>query len=110
MYLAGKAKAFTHHSLRLLFACALIGWSFRIPAFALKPGRQLSQAAHSVWRIQDGFFGSQPNAITQTTDGYIWIGTQSGLLRFDGVRFVPWMPPPEKPLPSAEITALLGGS
>ena len=35
---------------------------------------------------------SAPSAVVQTTDGYIWIGTSAGLLRFDGVRFVPWTP------------------
>jgi ligand-binding sensor domain-containing protein len=44
------------------------------------------------WRIQDGFFGGAANAIAQTADGYLWIGTQTGLLRFDGIRFVPWTP------------------
>ena len=49
--------------------------------------QQLSQLAHSIWRIDDGQFAS-PNAIAQTNDGYIWIGTDRGLMRFDGVRFV----------------------
>ena len=39
--------------------------------------------------IQDGIFNGTPVAIAQTQDGYIWIGTQAGLVRFDGVRFVP---------------------
>ncbi|MGB7822492.1 MAG: hypothetical protein WBL22_09910, partial [Candidatus Sulfotelmatobacter sp.] len=30
-----------------------------------------------------------PHAITQTADGYLWVGTEGGLVRFDGVRFVP---------------------
>jgi hypothetical protein len=34
-----------------------------------------SQCAHTAWRIQDGVFSGAPNAITQTTDGYLWIGT-----------------------------------
>jgi len=41
-------------------------------------------------------------------DGYLWIGTQAGLLRFDGVRFVPWTPPDGKHLPSSNVTSLLG--
>jgi len=53
-------------------------------------------------------FSGAPNAIAQTTDGYLWIGTQAGLMRFDGVRFVSWQPPEGKELPSSRINSLLG--
>jgi ligand-binding sensor domain-containing protein len=58
--------------------------------------------------MQDGFFNGVPTAIAQTTDGYLWIGTQAGLLRFDGVRFVPWKAAGGNELSSPRITALLG--
>ena len=51
-----------------------------------------------------------PQAITQTSDGYLWIGTEGGLVRFDGVRFVPWTAPPGKQLPSTRVHSLLGAS
>jgi signal transduction histidine kinase/ligand-binding sensor domain-containing protein len=78
--------------------------------WAVDPSRHISQYGHSAWRLQDGDLPGQPSAITQTTDGYIWVGTQSGLLRFDGVRFVPWEPPSGRQLPnsSALIVSLLG--
>jgi signal transduction histidine kinase/ligand-binding sensor domain-containing protein len=79
-------------------------------AHALDPNRKISQYAHSAWRIQDGYFPSFPLATTQTTDGYIWIGTRAGILRFDGVRFVPWSPPGEDRLRSPEVHALRGTS
>jgi ligand-binding sensor domain-containing protein len=60
------------------------------PSFALDPVLRISQYAHTAWRTQDGVFGGGPHAVTQTADGYIWIGTDAGLVRFDGVRFVPW--------------------
>jgi ligand-binding sensor domain-containing protein len=77
-------------------------------AWAVDPTRHISQYAHTAWRIQDGVFSGTPNAISQTTDGYLWIGTQAGLVRFDGVRFVPWIPPDGKHLPSSNVTSLLG--
>src|ERR1700758_1569527 len=43
---------------------------------ALDPTSHISQYGHSIWRVQDGYFGGTPTAITQTTDGYIWIRTQ----------------------------------
>ena len=76
-------------------------------AWAVDPSRHISQYAHSAWRIQEGVFSGAPRAITQTTDGYLWIGTETGLLRFDGVRFVPWTPPDGKHLPSSFVSSLL---
>jgi hypothetical protein len=40
--------------------------------------------------ILDGVFDAVPTRIAQTTDGFLWIGTESGLIRFDGVHFQPW--------------------
>jgi signal transduction histidine kinase/ligand-binding sensor domain-containing protein len=79
-------------------------------ASALNPGWRISQYGHTVWRVRDGALPGPPNAIAQTKDGYLWIGTPSGLTRFDGVRFLPWVPPPGETLPSPEILSLLGAS
>jgi ligand-binding sensor domain-containing protein len=43
---------------------------------------------HSAWRTKDGFFSATPVAIAQTTDGYIWIGTDAGLCRWAGDRLI----------------------
>jgi signal transduction histidine kinase/ligand-binding sensor domain-containing protein len=67
----------------------------------------MTQYAHTAWRMQDGYLNGGPTAIAQTTDGYLWIGTQTGLMRFDGVRFVPWKPTSGKELSSSNIDALL---
>jgi signal transduction histidine kinase/ligand-binding sensor domain-containing protein len=56
--------------------------------------------------MQDGLFNGAPNVITQTMDGYLWIGTQAGLMRFDGVRFVPGPTATGLPVPDAKITSL----
>ena len=88
--------------LLLLFAAATT--SLR----GLDPDRHISQYAHTAWRLQDGVFSGAPNALAQTTDGYMWIGTDAGLVRFDGVRFTPWSPPPGEQLPSSTIYSLLG--
>ena len=77
------------------------------PAQALDPSRRISQYGHTAWRIQDGFFGGAAYALAQGADGYLWIGTQAGLLRFDGVHFVRWTPPSGTRLPGGEVTALL---
>ena len=92
-------------ALGTLLACMLLGW--RPYAFALDPALDVSQYAHTAWKIRDGFSKGELSSITQTPDGYIWLGTQFGLLRFDGVRNVEWEPPPGQHLPSSQIFSLL---
>jgi signal transduction histidine kinase/ligand-binding sensor domain-containing protein len=79
-------------------------------AAGLDPSRKVSQYGHSMWRIQDGYLPAPPEAITQTGDGYLWVGTDAGLVRFDGVRFVPWASPKGERLPSDQILYLLTAS
>jgi ligand-binding sensor domain-containing protein len=76
-------------------------------AFALNPSLDTDQYAHNLWTIREGFFKSTISAIAQTPDGYLWLGTESGLLRFDGVRTVPWQPPAGEHLPEGSIRSLL---
>jgi len=76
-------------------------------AFALNPSLDVSQYAHTSWRIRDGFTKGSIRGIAQTPDGYLWLGTEFGLLRFDGVRIVPWQPPTDQHLPDNFIWSLL---
>jgi signal transduction histidine kinase/ligand-binding sensor domain-containing protein len=76
-------------------------------ALALDPDRRISQYGHTVWRIQDGAI-SPATTIAQTTDGFLWVGTAQGLMRFDGVQFMPWHPPQGQNLPGTHFSALLG--
>jgi signal transduction histidine kinase/ligand-binding sensor domain-containing protein len=80
------------------------------PAAALDEKARITQYRHTAWRVQEGAFESAPNVITQTPDGYIWIGTDSGLVKYDGVRFVRWTPPAGKSLSSSAIVSLLVSS
>jgi ligand-binding sensor domain-containing protein len=56
-------------------------------AAALDPRRELSQYIRDRWGSSKGFPGGQVYAITQTRDGYLWIGAEKGLVRFDGINF-----------------------
>lgn len=56
-------------------------------ATALDPGKAITQYIHEVWRAEDGLPQNTVTAIAQTRDGYLWLGTREGLVRFDGVRF-----------------------
>ena len=76
-------------------------------AFALDPSLDISQYAHTPWKTGEGFSKGIIFSIAQTPDGYLWLGTEYGLLRFDGVRSVAWQPPAGQHLPSSEIRTLL---
>jgi signal transduction histidine kinase/ligand-binding sensor domain-containing protein len=92
-------------ALGIVLAFMLLAW--RPYAFALDPALDVSQYAHTSWKIRDGFTKGQIKSIAQTSDGYLWLGTEFGLLRFDGVHNIPWQPPPNQHLPSSDIRSLL---
>ena len=57
-------------------------------AFGLDPSRKISQYVHDKWGEDKGFIGGRIYAIRQSADGYLWIGTERGLVRFDGSNFI----------------------
>jgi ligand-binding sensor domain-containing protein/signal transduction histidine kinase/DNA-binding response OmpR family regulator len=57
------------------------------PALALDPSRQPSQYVLDNWQVSEGLPQASALAIARTPDGYLWVGTQEGVARFDGVRF-----------------------
>jgi signal transduction histidine kinase/ligand-binding sensor domain-containing protein len=75
--------------------------------FALNPTLDATQYAHTAWRIRDGFTKGTIVPVAQTQDGYLWLGTEFDLLRFDGVRAVSWTPPGGEQLPGYFIRSLL---
>ena len=75
-------------------------------ALALNPALDVSQYAHTAWKVREGFSEGSIISTAQTPDGYLWVGTAFGLSRFDGVRNVPWQPPRQH-LPSNTITSLV---
>src|SRR5215510_1514396 len=90
----------------IVLTCVL--WACCPSVFALNPELDVSQYAHTSWKIRDGFAKGYISSIAQTPDGYLWLGTEFGVLRFDGIRAVPWEPPADQPLSSNEILSLLG--
>lgn len=73
-----------------LLKCVLSALALLSTAAATRAGdtqRLLSQYLHEHWGSAKGFPEGSVTAISQTDDGYLWIGTDKGLLRFDGVSF-----------------------
>ncbi|HLK66794.1 MAG TPA: response regulator [Bryobacteraceae bacterium] len=83
----------------LAFAEARIG-------LALDPRLEITQYRHTVWTITDGLPHNSVRALAQTTDGYLWIGTQNGLARFDGARFTVFNAANSPGLQDERITSL----
>lgn len=57
------------------------------PLLAVDPNRTMSQYVRERWEAEAGLPRGPVYAIAQTTDGYLWIGTERGIIRFDGVNF-----------------------
>lgn len=72
---------------------------------ALDAALDISQYAHKGWKIRAGFPPAVIESIAQTSDGYLWLGTQSGLIRFDGDHHQVWNAPGRS---LRSIRALLG--
>ena len=65
----------------------LIFLSNNINLFSLDPSKKITQYIHNVWQIEDGLPQNSIQCILQTKDGYIWFGTEEGLVRYDGLNF-----------------------
>jgi signal transduction histidine kinase/ligand-binding sensor domain-containing protein len=56
-------------------------------ARALDPDSGMADYTRDRWGAEQGFPGANVYAVTQTADGYLWLGTERGLVRYDGVSF-----------------------
>jgi signal transduction histidine kinase/streptogramin lyase len=76
------------------------------PAYGLDPSKRITQYGLDTWLTRDGLPQNSVNAICQTRDGYLWLGTWGGLARFDGVRFTIFNRANTLGLGDSRITAL----
>src|SRR5580704_14893597 len=74
--------------------------------FAVNPNLSLDQYLHTSWTQEEGSPLPPVHALAQTADGYLWLGTTSGLIRFDGMRFTAWSPISGPQLPNPNINCL----
>lgn len=81
---------FERSSRGLRRATVVVLFAFGVPSTgrALEPDTPITQFGHDVWQQSDGLPQNSVEAIAQTLDGYLWFGTEEGLARFDGLRFV----------------------
>jgi signal transduction histidine kinase/ligand-binding sensor domain-containing protein len=83
---------------------------FAYPAHAVDPNRAISQYIRERWGNERGFPSGSVSAIAQTSDGYLWIGTEKGLIRFDGLNFRLFEQAIPSSLPIGPVQALMGDS
>jgi signal transduction histidine kinase/ligand-binding sensor domain-containing protein/DNA-binding response OmpR family regulator len=89
----------------LVFLCAIF---FTISSLmALDPKKAITQYKRDTWHIERGLAQRSVLAICQTRDGYIWLGTLDGLVRFDGIRFRTFNKKNTEELKSNQIKTLL---
>jgi ligand-binding sensor domain-containing protein/signal transduction histidine kinase/DNA-binding response OmpR family regulator len=74
---------------------------------ALEPEKAVTQYKQDTWQSEHGFTQNSAIAIYQTRDGYIWLGTVDGLVRFDGVVFKTFKKENTRQLHDNNITSLL---
>ncbi|MFN8092778.1 MAG: two-component regulator propeller domain-containing protein [Vicinamibacteria bacterium] len=90
--------------------CAATAWAAAPRASALDPAVGLSQYGRDAWTTVQGLPQSTVTAVAQTPDGYLWLGTHDGLVRFDGVAFTVYTPKTAPGLLGRHITALRGAA
>src|SRR5262249_45790897 len=93
--------------LEILLWGALL-FSQQVDASGPDPSRPIKQMRHTSWNEASGLSGSV-FALAQTTDGFLWIGTSTGLYRFDGLKFEPFLESADDH-PILDVHALLATS
>lgn len=76
---------------------------------ALDPHRAITQYVHTIWNSESGLPQNSVHAIAQTANGYVWLGTEEGLTRFDGSTFRTFNHSETPGLPSDFVQALEPG-
>ena len=97
-----------HHNLTVCILCSVILLCFGCPlALALDPTRDVSEFNRQVWLTENGLPQNTVHSIVQAQDGYVWIATEEGLARFDGIRFTVFDKQNTPELKSSDIRILL---
>jgi diguanylate cyclase (GGDEF)-like protein len=91
------------YAIALVFALALL---MARDARSLDPGRAITQYIQNAWNSEAGLPQNSVHAVTQTRDGFLWMGTEEGLARFDGVQFKVYNTQNAPGLPSNFIQSL----
>ncbi len=78
-----------------------------LPAHALEPSTPLANYGRQTWVMENGLPQNTVQALVQTKDGFIWLGTEVGLVRFDGNSFQVFDKNSTPALPGSDVRCLL---
>lgn len=70
-----------------LFVCSFL-FGQTSNTYTLDPAKAITQYSRDVWQTEQGLPQNSVNSLIQTKEGYLWLGTQEGIVRFDGARFL----------------------
>ena len=91
---------------RLVWTALVVAMAAR-PAYALDPHKPPAHYVHDAWQIEQGLPQNSVNAVVQTRDGYLWVATFEGLVRYDGTRFTVFDTGTTPGLADNSVTALM---
>src|SRR5262249_27903267 len=92
--------------LGLAVQLATTTWCSTREALALDSTRGITQYAQTHFETRDGMPHGMANSIAQTSDGYLWTGSEEGLARFDGASFTIFDHRRTEGIPTNEFTSL----
>ena len=94
-------------TIRRVVISILVCWA--AAAVALEPSTPLANYGRQAWSMENGLPQNTVQALAQTGDGFLWLGTEAGLVRFDGVEFQAFDRNSSPAVPGGDIRALLAG-
>src|SRR6266481_6785854 len=103
---AHRGRPKLHWSFKWLIAAVIVAY-FVTSANGLSSHKAMSEYIRDQWSAEQGFPGGPVYAIAQTPDGYLWIGTEKGLIRFDGLSFRFFQHTDSAPLPDGAVLGLV---
>jgi len=89
----------------VLAAALLLGYG--LCCLALEPSTPLANFSRQTWVMENGLPQNTVQALVQTRDGFVWLGTEVGLVRFDGVGFQLFDRNSTPALPDSDVRCLL---
>ena len=98
------------HAVLSLLAASMTGGLMSGPVLALEPGSTMSEFTVASWGLDDGLPATRIWSIAEDSAGYLWIGTDAGLVRFDGAAFRLWLPVEGPPVPKGAVIEVLSAS
>jgi signal transduction histidine kinase/ligand-binding sensor domain-containing protein len=96
---------------RVAVAALITAFVCGVAAPRLSAEDSLPDYVLSAWGTENGLKPGDVFAVAQDVDGYLWLGTPNGLIRFDGLRFTPWTAlSPGNELPDGPVHAIVGSA